>query len=182
MSNGEAQEKIHLQSFSYACFPLVKEVLPVECIRLIIEDEETENIRCHELQLEDNVAQLLRNFREMHAKAVLFINVEENYKIRPEFLSGVQALDFPVIVVKKSDGNEIIKCIHDYEDVYASIYTENTVVDAVTDMSQHQSTSTLAIGEPSRGIIKGHELIFFAFYNFIICNSYKNFERSWQGS
>ena len=117
--------------------------LPVSWQYLATEDIESENIRCHQLQPEDPVAELLSKFRKSYAKAVVLINTEDNYQLAQEFLVGVPQPTFPVVVVKQTDGDEIFRCLERYsgEDIHARVDAENLVDDVdVTGRTSSEPT------------------------------------------
>ena len=105
--------------------------LPVNWQYLTTTDIETENIRCHQLQPDDSVAELLSKFRKNNAKAVILINTEDNYQLPKEFVVGVPQLTFPVLVVKLRNGVEILRCLELYseEGIHACVDAESLVYD-----------------------------------------------------
>ena len=62
--------------------------MPVDWKILATEDVQSQHIRCHELLPKDDLAMLVANFKQAHAKAVILINTQENYSIAPQFLEG----------------------------------------------------------------------------------------------
>lgn len=56
---------------------------------LTAEDVQSQHIRCHQLHPDDDLAMLVSNFKEGHAKAVILVNTQENYSIAPQFLKGM---------------------------------------------------------------------------------------------
>lgn len=120
-----------LQSFSYALFPSMKHSAPVGWQYLFTEAEEAENIRLHELTKGDNLAALLEGFK--HTKAAVFVNTEDSYEVAEEFVASVKEIPFPLLVVKKSDGDEIVRCLdrHTGDSIYARVDAENQVDEGV---------------------------------------------------
>ena len=118
-----------LQSFSYALFPTMEKSSPVGWQYLVTEQEETENIRLHSLQEGDKLPQLLDDFKQSYAKAVILINLEDSYEVSEELVSSVTTPPLPLLIVKKTDGEEILRCIerHDGESIHAKVDAENQV-------------------------------------------------------
>ena len=90
---------------------------------LVKDHSERENIRCHELQKGELLPQLLDTFKKNCCKAVILINISDDYKLQFEFTSGVE-LCLPVVVVSKSDGKKILDVLKGdkaCESVYAKI-------------------------------------------------------------
>ena len=117
-------------SFTYSLFPTMEKSLPVSWQYLATEDIKSDNIRCHHLQPGDTVAELLNEFRKNCAKAVVLINTVDNYQLSQEFVVGVPQLTFPVVVVKQTDGDKILKCFKFYSgEVHARVDAENLMDD-----------------------------------------------------
>ena len=119
----------HLQCFSYALFPTMERSCPVGWQYLVTEHEEAENIRLHQISEGDNLGALLEEFKQSYAKAVVFINTEDSYELGEGLVSSVQEVPFPLLVVKKSDGEEIVRCLerHVGDCIYARVDAENQV-------------------------------------------------------
>ncbi len=102
---------------------------PVGWQYLVTEREESENIRLHALQKDDHLPNLLDEFKQSYAKAVILINFEESYEVGEELVSSVATPPFPVLIVRKSDGEEILRCIerHEGESISAKVDAENQV-------------------------------------------------------
>ena len=62
--------------------------MPVDWKPLVIDDVESQHIRCHELQEGDELSMLVANFKAKHAKALILINTQDNYSIASQFLEG----------------------------------------------------------------------------------------------
>ena len=117
-----------LESFTYAVSPLTLpgKLGPVNWKLLVTEDVQSENIRCHELQAEDNLPKLITTFQKAHAVAVVLVNTSENYYLHPMFLSGIQEGCFPVILLTRSDGVTLLKKVEQQkENVFARIVVES---------------------------------------------------------
>ena len=92
---------------------------------LVEEHVEGENIRCHQLQGDDWLSPLLETFKESYSKAVVLINTSDDYNLGSNFTRGLEETHLPVVVVTKSDGDAIQRCLEqgemESEDVYARI-------------------------------------------------------------
>lgn len=101
---------------------------PVEWYYLVTENSETENIRLHNLQSGEQLPELLSDFQTNDAKAVVLINIEDSYELSGEFVSSVKEVPFPLLVVKKTAGEEILKFIEDdTRRLYARVDAESSV-------------------------------------------------------
>lgn len=119
-----ANKNVPLQSFS-CC--LVGKSLPFDWL-LVTKDEVAPNHVCfHELQMGDNLDQLLKEFGEGHAKAVILSNTEDSYQLKPEFLMNVEDVDFSLLLVMKSDGEAILRWMEKEESILVQVDTENRV-------------------------------------------------------
>ena len=116
-----------LQSFSYAVFPSMSQSSPVGWQYLVTKDKEAENIRLHELVKGEELGALLEGFKQSYAKATVLVNTEDSYEVAEGFVSGVKEVPFPLVVVRKSDGEEIMRCLerHTGDNVYARVDAEN---------------------------------------------------------
>ena len=94
-------------SYSYALFPGTKPPLLKGWWYLVTENEETENIRLYQLVEGQDLSSLFDGFK--YAKAVVLVNTEDHYELSRCFVSSVQEVSFPLLVVKKTDGEEILK-------------------------------------------------------------------------
>lgn len=102
---------------------------PVNWLYLVAQDEETQNIRVHQLEETDNLPELLDEFSTRnYAKAVVLINTEDNY-VLGDFVSHVKEVPVPTIIVTRSDGEAILKYVDQYngEGIYAQVEAENQV-------------------------------------------------------
>lgn len=134
-----------LQSFNYALFPTMERSVPVGWQHLAMEDEEAQNIRLHELQKGEELPGLLEGFEKSYAKAVVLINTEDSYELSTDLVTSVKEVQlewFPLLIVKKTDGEEILRCVerHDTEGIYARVDAENQVDDV--DVVLHPPTVT----------------------------------------
>ena len=125
-----------LKSFSYSPFPAIKLASPVEWQYLVIEHHEAEvigSIHLHQLARGDKMACLLEQFKLNRAEAVIFINTEDSYELIEDFLNVVE-IPCPLIIVKKTDGEEILKlCNHHKKSISARVDTAGAGVDTTTE-------------------------------------------------
>ena len=130
-------------SFTYVLSPLTGKLAPLDWKLLVTtEDMESQNIRCHELKIGDNLPELIAGFQEAHAVAVVLINTSDNYFLDPSFLAEAQKGNFPVLLLTKSDGMALLKKVEQHEEnVFAKIS-----VDSAGDLPMHMSSGKLQTG------------------------------------
>ena len=102
---------------------------PVDWQYLATESEQAENIRLHSLEPGDDLPQLLEEFKESYSKAVVLVNSEDSYEVPASIVSSVGTPLFPLFIVTKSDGEEILRCLerHEGDSIYARVDAENQV-------------------------------------------------------
>lgn len=92
---------------------------------------------------------MLDTFKNSYSKAVVLINTSDDYEVAFKLISGVTELLLPVVVVSKSDGDQILKFLEEDEaedvDVYARIDAENMVDEVDTVAKGIKSTTSLHI-------------------------------------
>lgn len=139
-----------LQSYSYALFPGMKQSIPVSWRYLVTEDEGMENIRLHELVEGQKLASLLKEFNYFYIKAVVLVNTEDHYELAAEFVTGVKEVPVPLLVVKRTDGEDILRCLesHTREFVFVMVDAENQV----SDKNPPQAVATKPKAEHQSGI------------------------------
>lgn len=132
-------------SYAYAVSPLTEKLAPVDWKLLVTTDDmESQNIRCHELQPEDNLSHLIADFQKVHALAVVLINTSDNYCLHPNFLKGTQKSNIPVLLLTKSSGVELLRKVEQNEEnVFAKIAVESGVdVYPPVPISENEHTHT----------------------------------------
>ncbi len=78
-----------LADYTYALFLLTDKYMSVDWnIMVTADDVQSHHIRCHQLQVGDELSMLVSNFKKQHAKAVILINTQDNYSIALQFLEG----------------------------------------------------------------------------------------------
>lgn len=145
-----------LQLYSYARFPGVKQFWSVGWYLLATEDEEMGNIRLHELVKGQPFADLLVKLDHTLTKALVLINTEDNYEVAEEFVSGVREVPFPLLVVKRADGKEILRCLEHYnvrEFIHATVVYQPA---QSKPKSEHQPGILSGIARYVKTKITGH--------------------------
>ena len=103
---------------------------PIGCYDLVTESKEIDNICVHQLSDDNKLQELLTHFKPDYTKAVVFINTEESYGLSLDFFSSIKEVQFPFVLVKKSDGKNIMK------------YMEIEGVVCASVLAKEDSTST----------------------------------------
>lgn len=115
-------------SFTYTRSSLTDKLTPVDWNLLVAEDVQSQHIRCHKLQMGDNLSDLIDTFQKAHAVAVVLINTSESDILDPSFIKGTKKSHFPVLILKQSCGNELLKKVKQCkENVFAKITVESFV-------------------------------------------------------
>ena len=115
-------------SFTYALTPLTDKLAPVDWKVLVHKQSmEGQHIRCHELNKEDNIANLIADFQNAYALAVVLINISDDYSLPPSFQMKTQISHIPVLLLKKCDGREMLNHLYSKERnvVFARISVED---------------------------------------------------------
>lgn len=116
-------------SFTYTRSSLTDKLTPVDWKLLVAEDDvQSQHIRCHKLQMGDNLSDLIDTFQKAHAVAVVLINTSESNILDPSFIKGTKKSHFPVLILEQSCGNELLKKVEQCkENVFAKITVESFV-------------------------------------------------------
>lgn len=113
--------------FTYALSPFTKEPVSIDW-RIIVNDEvASQHLRCHVLQLDDNLSELVPTFRKADAKAIVLVNSEENFTFAAEFESGLDQSSYPIVVLTKSDGTRLVELLdnaYGQTEIYARLEKE----------------------------------------------------------
>ncbi len=80
---------------------------------------------------------IVEGFKRNYAKAVVFINIADNYELAGDFVSSIKEVPFPLLVLKIADGKEILSYLelHQGGDIQAKVDAENQV-DAKTEVGE----------------------------------------------
>lgn len=117
-----------LKCFPYALFPTMPESVPVDWQNFSTKKEETDSILLHELAEEDQLADILDEFKQGYTKAAVLINMTDSYELEEKFVSSIKEVPFTTVTVQKTDGAEIMKLyLTCNEDLQASVMAENGV-------------------------------------------------------
>ena len=148
-------EKV-IHRMSYALFPTVSQPTPVDWTLLEVEDIEGEHIRCHELLGKELLEDLFQRYKQADSKAVVLINTEDSHTLPPDLVSGVGKPCLPVLVLTKSDGQQILQCLEDTCEMEVNVYAK---IEVDTDMDgrmegtaieESQQKFTLPQGTPKK--------------------------------
>ena len=136
-------ERKVIHHLSYALFPTLGQSTPVDWTLLELEDIEGEHIRCHELLGNELLEDLFQRYKQADSKAVVLINTEDSHILPPDLVSGVGKPSLPVLVLTKSDGQQILQCLEDTgeieENVYAKIEAETDVDGGMGGVAEEKS-------------------------------------------
>ena len=113
--------------------------IPVDWQFLTTQDEQVPNIRMHQLHGDEDLLKLLEDFRQSHVVAAVFINNEENYTLSWEMASKVKEVPFPLLLVKNSDGKQILTSLKCQQRIQAKVAAENEVDNDIKASSQQKS-------------------------------------------
>jgi len=115
------------------------------------ENMESQHIRCYELQDGDNLPELIAGFQNGYALAVVLINTSDNYFLHPIFLPKTQKSQFPVLVLTKSDGMELLKKVEQCnENVLARIISVECPVDLLMQQIPQKTGKNLPQTSPKQ--------------------------------
>ena len=113
LKSAKEKERNPFTCFSYALSPLSKE--PVDLEKMIWHRAypiQSEHIRCHVLDQNDTIPQLIAQYHREHARAVILINDADNYSLASPSLHGdAPQVDIPVIVVSSQDGETLMSTL-----------------------------------------------------------------------
>jgi len=115
-------EKNTVHQLSYALFPTLSQSTPVDWTLLELEKIEGEHIRCHELLGNEVLEDLFERYKIAESKAVVLINTTDNYSLPPDLISDAWKPSLPVIVLTKSDGQQIVQCLEDTSEIGENVY------------------------------------------------------------
>ena len=128
--------------FSYATSPITQE--PVTMEKTMIWHRpyaiQCEHVRCHVLTPDDNVPELIVNYSQQHAQAVILINTANNYTlISHSLLCDAACSDIPVLVVTSQDGEELLSTLEKFKpgDVLVQILQKDS------EFSSEPSSTTI---------------------------------------
>ena len=114
-----------VRNFSYVFLAGTNKSSLVDWQLLVEGRGERENICCHQLQGGEQLSQLLETFKENFSKVVVLINTSDDYNLSSDLTCNLEEFHLPVVLVRKTDGDEILQCLKQGEkagkDVHAMI-------------------------------------------------------------
>ena len=132
-------------SFTYAFSSFTEKPLHIDW-KIIVnnEDIESQHIRCHALQPGDKIKDLISLFKKALAKAVVLINTQDNYTLAPELTEGMERGGFPIVVLMKIDGEQLVEFLEKFyeHDVLARLDIVGSTDTQQAQALQQQSTVT----------------------------------------
>ena len=87
------------------------------------ENVNRDHIRVHQLQADDDISNLFDDFRQEYTKAVVLINCEDDLSRPYNLPEDTKRVPFPLIMVKKSDGEKILGFMSKGQDTHACMGT-----------------------------------------------------------
>jgi len=100
-------------SYTYALSPLTTAPRNVDwkIVAFSGADVVCEHIYCHEVKPDDNLDDLIAEFRSNHAVAVILLNCDESYSLPKTVQSSFTKTDYPVLVLAAEDGRKLLKTL-----------------------------------------------------------------------
>ena len=111
---------------------------------LITENVGCQNIRCHELQAGDKLQELITDFQETNAKAVVLINTSNDYSLNRPILAGTKRSSFPVVVLTRSDGMKLLNIVEQHKGNMLAKISVERIVDRPVQMKKPENGSSSA--------------------------------------
>lgn len=101
-----------------------------------------DHIHCHQLKMGESLNEVLAEYHDSEAVAVVLFNNENNYNIFCEVRSQVC---LPVLVLSSEDGQKVQQTLEDAEDntIFAAIKTNSSDYVDLEPSSRAESTSSL---------------------------------------
>ena len=106
----------------------MKQSSPIDWLCLTTEGEkEIENIYLHELAEGHQLVNILAGIR--HAKAAVLINTTNSYELAEEFVTGIEEVRFPVVIITRKDGSDVLNYTSCNTSILACLGAESDVDD-----------------------------------------------------
>ena len=147
-------DKTLMGSFTYAVLPGVKMFSPIDWKLLEKEDIEGEHIRCHQLQENEKLIDLLETF---DAKAVILFNTSDNYCLAPELSFGIKEPQVPVVLLTKADGEKVLQYFEDTDEISTNVYARIDVETDIDEISAGNPTFRASGGTPQQHVSQAKE-------------------------
>ena len=95
-----------LNRFTYTWAPTTLVPQSINWTSVTAEDVQYDHIRCHILQEGDDLPLLVTALdANLYSRALILINITNNYHIDPVFLSAESHWNIPIVVITTDDGN-----------------------------------------------------------------------------
>ena len=129
-------------SYTYAVSPFTEKPVQIDW-KIIVNNDDivSEHIRCHALQPGDSIKELVSTFKKALAKAVVFINTQDNYTLSPELTEGMEQGCFPIVILMKSDGESLVAFLREHYE--QNIHAEMTIEMQAAQIQQQWETAPL---------------------------------------
>lgn len=138
-----------LKSFTYALAPGACPLNPIERKVMVLDDEEVQgdHVVVHELEPSQKLADVVAG-RHNFTKALVIVNSTESLALESSYLDGYTGINYPVLIVSWSNGQEILSLVEQEGHLMCDIKADS----AVDALPHHQQPlgHTLVMTEPPR--------------------------------
>ena len=125
--------------------------------KVLVKDDEVQgdHVVVHQLSTSEKLVQVVGQYRQQrHTKAVVVANTSDSLILEKGFLEGFEGVNYPVVIVSRADGQEILEAVEQEEDdVFCDIEVETTV-DAPTHLLREQGLAQAITEQPRPGATK----------------------------
>ena len=137
------QDKKNATSYSYGH---AGNICPVDkkVIAAVDEHIEGEHIRCIQLKDDEDLDQLMEHFISIHAKAVVFVNTRDDFKVKAQHWPKQCAI--PVLLLKASDGKELLSAVEN-SSVFGKVEVESNVDSTTMRVVTKEPTATKPLAD-----------------------------------
>ena len=133
-----------MKSFSYTNFEFTS--VTINWMYMATDNVDRDNIRVHQLKAEDDISNILNSYEPNYTKAVVFISFEDHFKPPCNLLVNTMEAPYPLLMVKKSDGEEILAFMNKGEDTYGCIDAGVTLEEDLGSSVDHCTDISTGIG------------------------------------
>lgn len=156
------------RAFTYALSPLTEHIYPVRNKVLVTEEVQGDHVRVQELQPSEKLAEILSDYhKNKYIKAVVIVNTT-NSLILPAALEGLKSSSFPLLIVSKSDGHELLGILEDPDEVLCNIDVESTV-DHPAQQLQTETEQIFGAGDAVPQSNKGTSPLVLTYLESLLC-------------